>query len=161
MPKLLRSAFLAVLLTALMILAGCYSTHSVISQKYKYDDEISFTIDKVQEGTNISTGNGYYYASRGHKFVFLFVSLKNGSSQKKKLDFGNFYLLDPKTHGKYKVEFAMLETAINMFGSVDSQIQGNDTKKRKLVFTFPKDETPEMFSVNDVIYKINYGSNAN
>jgi hypothetical protein len=156
MLKPLQIATLVFSLVILSLFSGCYSTYAVISQEYKFDNDVTFTIDKVQEGNNISTGNGSYYAKRGFKFVFLYATIKNNSNEKKKLDFGNIYLLEPKSKTRYKVEFAMMETAINMFGRVDAEIQKNDTKRRKLVFTYPKDEKAAMFSVNDVIYNISY-----
>src|ERR1700679_3221768 len=90
------------LLIATLLITGCYTSYSVIAQNYKYDDDIGFTIDKVEEGTNISTGNGSYYAKKGFKFVFLHTTLTNNANELKKLDFANFYLLDPKTHTRYK-----------------------------------------------------------
>lgn len=161
MHKPLQTKTLVFLFAVSVLFTGCYSTLEVVSQNYKYDNDITFTIDKVQEGTNISTGNGYYYARKDSKFVFLYISLKNNSDEKKELDFGNFYLLEPKSHTKYKVEFAMLESAVNMFGHVNSEIKRNDTKKRKLVFTFPQNEKAEMLSVNDIIYNIHYSGSAN
>jgi hypothetical protein len=160
MLKPLQIPRLIFLFASTLFFTGCYSTFEVVSQNYNYDNDITFTVDKVQEGNNISTGNGYYYAKNGSKFVFLYISLKNNSDTKKKLDFDNFYLLEPKSHTKYKVELAMLETVVNMFGNVNSEIQKNDTKKRKLVFTFPKGEKAEMLSVNDVIYHIHYSGNS-
>jgi len=157
MPKLTQlKATLLLSLVILMLFSGCYSSYEIASQNYKYDNSISFTIDKVKEGYSISTGSGHYYPKRGNKFVFLFVTLKNSANESQKLDFGNFYLLEPKSHTKYKAELVMLESVVNLFGQVDSEIQKNDTKKRKLVFSFPDNEKAEMFSVNDVIYNIKY-----
>ncbi|MGZ3750499.1 MAG: DUF4352 domain-containing protein [Mucilaginibacter sp.] len=149
---------ITLLLATAFLLSGCYTTYNVVSKNYNYDDDIAFTIDKVQEGSNISTGNGSYYAKRGFKFIFLFATFKNASNEEKKLDFSTFYLLEPKSHTRYKVDFAMMESVINIFGSLNSKIQKNDTKSRRLVFSFPKDEKAEMLEVNGKVYNLSYAN---
>jgi hypothetical protein len=161
MFKYLAENPLLFLITVALLFSGCYTSLGVISHTYNYNSNINFTIEKVEEGKSISTGNGYYYTNAGFKYVFVYISFKNNSDEKQKLDFGNFYLLEPKSHTKYKVEFAMFEGAINMFGRVASQIQKNDTKNRKLVFTFPENDRAEMLSVNDEIYNIQYAAAKN
>jgi hypothetical protein len=156
MHKYFNSKFLILLVLSVPLFSGCYTSYNVVSQSHSYDNNINFTIEKVEEGTRISTGNGYYYTKSGFKYVFLHMSIKNNSSEKQKLDFNNFYLLEPKSHTKYKVEFAMFDGPFVIMGRLASQIQKDDTKNRILVFTFPEKERAVMLYVNDVIYNIQY-----
>ncbi|WP_348812589.1 DUF4352 domain-containing protein [Flavobacterium maritimum] len=150
MKKIIIIAFLA------FSLNSCITTYEVIPQNYDYSENINFVIDKVEEGKSIATGNGSWNASRGSKFVFIYVTLKNSVDQKQKLDFDNFYLLNPKDRTKHKVEWAMLTGLINLWGKVDSSIQKGDTKKRKLVFLFPKEEKANFLMVNEKVIEIDY-----
>lgn len=141
------------------LFTSCYTTYQTIPQNYDYTESISFTIDKVQEGHSVSTGNGHFYASRGNKFVFVYLTLHNNLNMKQDLDFGTFYLLNPKTKTRHQVEWAMLTSPINIWGSVDSYIRKADTKKRKLVFIFPEDEKGEYLLVNENVIEIKYITN--
>ena len=154
MIKILRVSILLFLLV--MAISGCYVTKKVVIQTFDFDKDISFTVDSVQEGKSVASGSGGYSAKKGFKLVMLFVSMKNHSDIDKNMDFNKFYLLDPKSQTKFKLEFTMLQTEMNVWGRTDLKIKKNDIKKRKLVFIFPENETAEMFSVDDEIHYIKY-----
>ncbi len=139
-----------------LLVTSCYTSYQVIPKTYSYSESIRFTIDKIEEGESISTSNGSYNASRGYKFVFVFLTLNNSLDEKQELNFDNFVLLNPRTKTKHKVEWSMVIGPINMWGNVDSYIQKGAEKKRKLVFLFPKEDKAEMLMVNDQIIKIEY-----
>jgi hypothetical protein len=148
-------------LTLILFLIGilatsCYTVYQVVPKTYNYTESINFTIDKIEEGKNISTGNGSWYAGRGNKFVFVYLTLKNNLDQKQELDFDNFILLNPRTQIKHKAEWAMVTGPVNMWGKVDSYIGKGDEKKRKLVFIYPEEDKAKILIVNDKIIEIEY-----
>jgi hypothetical protein len=145
-----------IIFTIALSISSCRPTYFVLSPTYDYTESISFVIDKVQEGRQISTGNGYYVASRGNKFVHVFVTFTNKLDKRQDLDFENVYLLNPKNKAKHKVEFAMLTGPINLWGKIDSSINKEDVKKRDLVFIFPKEEKAKYLIVNGKVIEINY-----
>ena len=150
MKKILLLLFVTIIATS------CNTVYKVIPKTHDYSDSITFTIDKVEEGNSISTGNGFYNASRGNKFVFVFLTLNNKLDEKQKLDFDNFVLLNPRTRTKHKAEWSMVVGPINMWGRIDSYIRKGDEKKRKLVFIFPEEDKAKMLMVNDEIIEIEY-----
>ncbi|MFD0975548.1 DUF4352 domain-containing protein [Salinimicrobium gaetbulicola] len=150
MKKLLLLLLIAVSFTS------CYTTYEVIPQKHNYSNSINYTIDKVEEGKSVAYGNGSYNASRGNKFVFVYLTFKNELEQKQDLDFDEFILLNPKTKTKHKAEWSMVVGPINLWGNIDSYIRSGDTKKRKLVFIYPEDDKAEYLLVKDEIVEIKY-----
>ena len=145
-----------ILLIVVSALSSCMVTRHVVSQTYAYDDDISFNIQRIEELNSIATGSGQYSPSKGNMFVAMYVTLKNASGEKKELNFNNFYLLDEATHTKYKLEFSMLQTAVNIWAKTDSKIDAHDTKKRRLVFVYPKKHLATLFMANEHIYPIEY-----
>jgi hypothetical protein len=141
-----------------VLVSSCYTTYQVIPKTQNYTESISFTIDKIVEGKSVATGNGSWHPSRGHKFVFVFLTLKNSLEEKQELNFDNFLLLNPRTQTQYKAEWAMLTGPINMWGKIDSKIAKGDEKKRKLVFIFPEEDKAEMLMVNNKIIDIEYAN---
>jgi hypothetical protein len=139
-----------------VLTSSCYTAYQVAPQTYNYTESIKFKIDKIVEGKSIATGNGHWYASRGNKFVFVFLTLTNELDQKQKLDFDNFTLLNSRTRTKHKVEWAMVTGPINIWGKVDSEIGKGDEKKRKLVFIYPDEDKAGLLMVNDQIIDIEY-----
>jgi len=139
-----------------ILATSCYSAYQVVSKTYDYTESINFTIDKIEEGNSVSTGNGWWNASRGNKFVFVFLTLKNKLDEKQELDFDNFILLNPRTKTKHKAEWSMVVGPINMWGKIDSYIRKEDEKKRKLVFIYPEEDKATMLMVNDKIIEIEY-----
>jgi hypothetical protein len=139
-----------------VIAASCYTVYQVVPKTYNYTESINFTIDKIEEGKRIATGNGYWNASRGNKFVFVYLTLKNNLDQKQELDFDDFILLNPRTQTKHKVEWSMVTGPVNLWGKVDSYIGKGDEKKRKLVFIYPEEDKAKILMVNDKIIEIEY-----
>lgn len=135
---------------------SCYTVYQVIPKTYDYTESINFTIDKIEEGKSVATGNGSWNASRGNKFVFVFLTLRNKLDEKQELDFDNFILLNPRTKTKHKAEWSMVVGPINMWGKIDSYIRKGDEKKRKLVFIYPEEDKAKMLMVNDEIIEIEY-----
>jgi hypothetical protein len=146
-----------VLFIPIFFLGSCYSTFLTNStETYQFNEQISFKITKVQEGSSISTGNGYWRPSRGNKFVFIYVTFTNSSTEKQDLNLDNLALADISNKVKYKVEFNMVDGPINLWGKVDSSIKGNDSRNRKLVFSFPEKAKPEYLISNGTLVKIPY-----
>ena len=145
-----------VLLLIGILATSCYTTYQVIPKNHNYTESISFTIDKIEEGKSVATGNGYWNPSRGNKFVFVFLTLKNNLEEKQELNFDDFILLNLRTKTKHKVEWAMVTGPINMWGKIDSYIRKEDEKKRKLVFIFPDEDKAQILMVNDKLIKIEY-----
>ncbi len=139
-----------------MLTTSCYTVHKVIPRTYDYTESIDFTIDKIEEGKSVATGNGSYNVTRGNKFVFVFLTLKNKLDEKQDLDFDDFILLNPRTKTKHKAEWAMVTGPINMWGKIDSHIRKGDEKKRKLVFIFPESDKATMLMVKDKLIEIEY-----
>lgn len=135
---------------------SCYTAYEVIPQKHTYSNTINYTIDKIEEGQTVAYGNGSYNASRGNKFVFVYLTFKNELDQKQDLDFDDFLLLNPKTKTKHKAEWAMVVGPINIWGNIDSYINSGDTKRRKLVFIFPEEDKAEYLMVKEDIVEIQY-----
>jgi hypothetical protein len=150
MKKILLLSLIGILVNS------CYTVYQVIPKTHNYTESISYTIDKVEEGKSVATGNGHWNASRGNKFVFVFLTLKNSLDEKQELDFDNFNLLNTRTKTKHKAEWAMVVGPVNMWGKIDSYIRKGDEKKRKLVFIFPDEDKAELLMVNDEIIKIEY-----
>lgn len=148
---------LLVLFAAVCLFTSCAVKRPVTARTYEYDKDISFTIQRIEEVNQISSwSGGSWTPTKGNMFVAMYVTLKNNANEKKPLDFNNFYLLDSATHTKHKVEFAMLQTAVNMWANRDSDIGANDTKKRRLVFTYPKKQRALTFAANNHVYNIEY-----
>lgn len=143
-----------------VLTTSCYTVYQVVHKTYNYNESKSFKIDKIEEGTKISTGNGYWNASRGNKFVFVYLTLKNYLDQKQELDFDNFILLNPRTKTKHKPEWAMVDGPINIWGRVDSYIGKGAEKQRKLVFLYPEEDKAKILMVKDKIIEIEYPSTA-
>jgi hypothetical protein len=150
MKKILLLSLIAILATS------CYTVYKVVPKTHNYTDSISFKIDKIEEGKSVATGNGSYNASRGNKFVFVFLTLKNDLNKKQDLNFDNFILLNSRTKTKHKAEWVMVTGPINMWGRIDSYIRKGDEKKRKLVFIFPDQDKPKLLMVNDKMIEIEY-----
>lgn len=150
MKKILLLSLIAILATS------CYTVYKVVPKTHNYTDSISFKIDKIEEGKSVATGNGSYNASRGNKFVFVFLTLKNDLNKKQDLNFDNFILLNSRTKTKQKAEWVMVTGPINMWGRIDSYIRKGDEKKRKLVFIFPDQDKPKLLMVNDKMIEIEY-----
>ncbi len=150
MKKILLLSLIALLSTS------CYTAYQVIPKNYQYSESISFTIDKIEEGKSVATGNGSYHASRGNKFVFVFLTFKNNLDEKQELNFDNFLLLNPKTKTKHKAEWSMVTGPFNVWGKIDSYIRKGDEKSRKLVFIFPDEDKANLLMVKDEIIEIEY-----
>lgn len=150
MKLLLVSTLLCVLLTS------CHTAYQVVSRQYDYTETIDFTIDKIEESTSISTGNGSWNASRGNKFVFVFLTFNNNVKEKQQLNFDDFLLLNPRTKTKHKAEWAMIVGPFNVWGKIDSYIRKGDEKQRKLVFLYPEEDKAEILLVKDRIIEIEY-----
>lgn len=150
MKKILLLLLIGILATS------CYTVYQVVPKTYDYTESINFTIDKIEEGKSVATGNGSWNASRGNKFVFIFLTLKNELDEKQELDFDNFILLNPRTKTKHKAEWSMVVGPINMWGKIDSYIRKGDEKKRKLVFIYPEEDKAKMLMVNDKVIEIEY-----
>lgn len=147
--------YLLILLVVISF-TSCYTAYEVIPQKHNYSNSINYTIDKIEEGKSVAYGNGSYNASRGNKFVFVYLTFKNELDQKQELNFDDFLLLNPKTKTKHKAEWSMVVGPINIWGNIDSYIRKGDTKKRKLVFIYPEDDKAEYMMVKDDIVEIQY-----
>ncbi|AFD07090.1 hypothetical protein [Solitalea canadensis] len=52
-----------------VFLTSCYTTRQTKITNYQYNSDINLTIDRVEEGSTISTGSGYYRAGKNEKFV--------------------------------------------------------------------------------------------
>lgn len=139
-----------------VLTTSCYTVYQVVPKSYNYTESILFRIDKIEEGKSIATGNGSWNASRGNKFVFVYLTLRNDSNQRQELDFDDFILLNPRTQTKHKAEWAMVTGPINMWGKIDSYIGKGDEKKRKLVFIYPEEDKAKILMVNDKIIEIEY-----
>ena len=150
MKKILSLFLIGILFTS------CYTVYTVVPKSYNYTESINFTIDKIEEGKSVATGNGSWNVSRGNKFVFVFLTLKNNLDKKQELNFDNFILLNPRTRTKHKAEWAMVSGPINMWGKIDSYIRKGNEKKRKLVFVYPEEDKAKMLMVNDEIIEIEY-----
>ena len=135
---------------------SCYSTYPTLQTVKTFNDEIEFKINQVQEGDQISTGNGYIRASRGSKFVFVFMTFTNKTSTKQDLNFDNILLLDVDNKTEYKPEFNMATGPITLMGKIDSSISANGTKSRKIVFLFPENKKPKYLAVNEQLIEIEY-----
>lgn len=150
MKKIFLSLFIGFLATS------CNTIYKIVPTPHNYTESISYTIDRVEEGKAVSTGNGSWHASRGNKFVFVFINFKNNLDQKQELDFDNFVLLNPRTKTKHKAEWAMVSGPFNIWGKIDSYIRKGDEKTRKLVYIFPEEDKAQMLMVNDEMIEIEY-----
>lgn len=112
-----------------VLATSCYTVYQVVPKTYNYPESINFKIDKIEEGKSVATGDGYWKPSRGNKFVFVFLTLKNNLNQKQELDFDTFILLNPRTKTKHKAEWSMVVGPINIWGKIDSYIREGGKKK--------------------------------
>ena len=151
---------LRILLPIFIVLSGCYPVKYVVTKPYTFDKDISFTIDQEVEGSTLSGGYQSFQAKRGYTLIFLTCTFKNNSAIERDLYLSRFHLLDPKSKTKYKIEFALAVAVINLEKPIDSKIKGGEIVRRRLVFVFPKKQTPELFSVDDDIYNIAYTNSA-
>ncbi len=149
---------LLICLLPLFCLFSCYTSYRTISTVQNFSDSVTFKINRIEEGYSISTGKGFFYPSRGNKFIFIYISFTNLSSDKQDLNFHNVYIIDNTTQTKYKVEFSMLTSLVNIWGRVDSNIAAKNTKSRKLVFNCPEHMKAEYLLVNDRKIKIEYAN---
>lgn len=62
------SKYLPIVALALSF-SACYTTYYTYATTHDYDENISFKILQVEEGSSIPQGNGHYRPSRGNKFV--------------------------------------------------------------------------------------------
>ncbi len=155
MIRMMRITFLF-FLSAVFFLTSCQSTSSMLSATEDYNENIIFTIDKVQQEASISTGNGFWKAAKGGKFVFISMTFTNKSSEKQDVNFENIVLLDMEDKAKYKPEFSMMPGPVNIWGQIDSSINAKASKSRKLVFNFPMESEPEFILVNNKMIKLIY-----
>ncbi len=145
------------LFLVLFLIFSCSAVYKVNDNIQDYNENIVYQINKVQEDYSIATGsNSYIYPSRGNKFVHVYLTITNKTNVVQPLDFNNFYLINPDTKTKYLVEFVYLSTIINIAAKIESSIQPNDTKYRRLIYIFPKDVKPKFLMVNDKIVEISY-----
>ncbi len=143
-------------LIILLFMTSCYTTYKVITERYNFNEKINFTIDKVVEDKQVYDGNGYWKPKSGYKFITLFITLNNETNEKQPLNFNDFYLINLNNKEKYKVEMVMLTGPINIKGKIESTIEKNDTKKRRVIFTFPENEKAKFVLANNNIIEIKY-----
>jgi len=105
---LIRIMILKNKMLSLFILITIFCIESSLSQeKFKYNTDISFHIDKVQKWSKIYTGSGYYYTKKGFKYFMVYLTFENNSNKKQLIDFNNFCLIDINNKIKYNVNLAL------------------------------------------------------
>ena len=139
----------------LLILTSCYPTSKIYPFIQDFNENIVFKIDQIQEGAIVSSGKNPYTPSKGNKFVFIYFTFFNRTSVKQGLFLDNIYLLDD-SQKRYRVEFTMTGTSINVWGKTESYIDPDDNKTRKLVFNFPKNMRPKYLLVNGKEVELKY-----
>lgn len=147
---------IALLAALCLFFSSCYVMKPVADNQNNITEHLTLKIDKIEEGSSIGTGGGSYAAGKGEKFVFVSVTIKNGSQQSQNLDFENFYLLDTIGKTKRKIESVMMTSSVNMWGKSNISLKTNDKKSRKIVFTFPKEQIPTLLLINDKVISIPY-----
>jgi len=148
-----------IFLLILLLILSCNSVYKIIPHEYNYSENVSFSIEKIEESNSIANGNGFWHPTIGNKFVIAHISFTNKLNQKQDLNFDDFYLLNPQTKLKHKVEWVMLKGPVNIWGNIDSNIDGNDTKKRKVIFVFPEGIKPKLLMVKEQIIEFQYDKN--
>lgn len=156
MPDYMKNLHLFAFIGLLLI--SCYSTFRTNQTIDNFDDNITLKINKVMEGYSLATANGHWSPKRGYKFVILFITFENKTSDRKTMNFENIFLFDMANKTKYKLESIMLKGPINIYDDTDASIGPNKSKERKLVFSYPEDMKPEYFLVNNRAIKIEYES---
>lgn len=139
-----------------LIISSCATTYKVSSKSYAYNNAVTFSIDKIQEGQMIKTGTGSYSPGKGNKFVYVYITFQNNLNKKQNLNFNNFSILNKRTKTKHKLQWVMLNSPVNIWSKKDSYINKEDKKKRMLVFTLPIQDKVEFLMVKDSEIEIEY-----
>lgn len=135
---------MAKLFLSLAVFVICAFTQT--GTDHDYNEAISFTIDKIEEGKVIMAGGGNVNAKKGMKFVFVYMTFTNKTADQQDVDFNRFSLADGKV--KYKLEKVMLTGAINQFRETEATLESKDALRRKLVFAAPSRLKPQNLFVN-------------
>ncbi len=133
-------------LSLILALNACQSAYPTGNSVRDYDEVISFTVDKIEESKVIVTGGSNLDAKKGMKFVFVYMTFINKSSEQQEVDFNRFSLIDIKV--KYKLEKVMRPGAINQFDETYSTIESKGNLRRKLVFSAPQRLKPQNLFLN-------------
>ena len=160
--SLVNKALLILLLGNL--LASCSTVYKVIPVNHAYSDSINFIVDRVKEDKKIDVASfrvehrGIWSLNQGYKFISIYMTFENKLNKKQNLNFDTFYLLNPKTKTKHKVELAMITEILRFDAKINSSIEKNDAKQRRLVFIFPEKEKAQYLLVNEKVIEIKYKS---
>ncbi|MGS2765125.1 hypothetical protein [Sinomicrobium sp. M5D2P9] len=149
---ILKSKILSV-----FILITFLSIKSSFSQeKFKYNVDLNFHIDKVEKWSKIYTGSGHYYTKKGFKYFMVYLTFENTSDKKQLIDFNNFYLIDINNKIKYNVDLALAAGTITwIYRKNKKKLKAKQTKKVKLAITCPEDLNPNFLMLeNDEIFPI-------
>jgi len=151
-----KNYYLLFLLSLVFISSACSPTLYVVPETYKYDDDISFTIEKLHDYKNGQISS--YSVDKGFKAVEVWVNITNHSVTTKRIDLENILLLEPNSHRIYKPQLSMGEGIGGTEGRLQPPIKKGETKSRRLVFAYPEQEKPELLMVNGTTYHLQYTS---
>lgn len=133
----------------LLNLAACQTSHLIVQKDFNYAEKITFSVSKIVETRRFSEGQHTSFRSApGHKFVFLYLTVKNHSQEDRKIDFNNFELLDENTNKSYGVRFVYYDLFLTFRSKFTGTLGANKEFRRKVIFSFPKDASPDKLIVN-------------
>lgn len=123
---------------------------SFSQEKFKYNTDINFQIDKVEKWSKIYTGNGYYYAKKGFKCFMVYLTFQNNSNKKQLIDFNNFYLIDINNKIKYNVDLALAAGSITwIYRKNKKKLGAKQMKEVKIAITCPEDLNPSFLMMEN------------
>lgn len=141
-----------------LLLAGCATTLYVAPATYKYDDNISFSIEKILEMKVLTVGQIYYTPPKGFKVVEIWADITNNSTATQRIDLTGIVLVDTRSQNTYKVQYSLGTGIGGTYGRMQPPIGKGATKHRRLEFMYPDDEHPQLLVVNGQSYNLQYTS---
>jgi len=130
-----KNYYLLFLLSLVFISSACSPTLYVVPETYKYDDDISFTIEKLHDYKNGQISS--YSVDKGFKAVEVWVNITNHSVTTKRIDLENILLLEPNSHRIYKPQLSMGEGIGGTEGRLQPPIKKRGNQKQAAGIRIP------------------------
>ncbi|CAL2078619.1 hypothetical protein [Tenacibaculum sp. 190524A05c] len=141
------------LILTLLIISSCYPVKEIISENYKIDNDLEFTILKYSEPTN----NPGYIRSNDDKFITLKIKMTNKSLNSRVVKFDKYYLVNDKKN--FRAPLWKVNRFVEKLYTENKSVKFNglETKNLYLKFLVPKKEQINYLIFDDQLIELKFG----
>lgn len=136
-----------------IFLSSCYSVREIISDTYKFDNDLEFKIINYSEPPN----SGNFIRSNNDKYVEIKILMTNKGKEIKTPDFKDFYIISKQNN--VKIPLWRIGAGIQPLGreNTTTKIEPFGTKKIWLKFVANKTHEIKFLYFNNKIIELNFG----